>query len=50
MGKGDIKTGKGKITNGSYGVRRPKNKARVNKTTKATEVTNEELPKAETAQ
>lgn len=24
MGKGDIKTKKGKISNGSYGVRRPK--------------------------
>lgn len=26
MGKGDKKTRKGKITNGSYGVRRPKKK------------------------
>ncbi|PIQ49213.1 MAG: 30S ribosomal protein THX [Cytophagales bacterium CG12_big_fil_rev_8_21_14_0_65_40_12] len=25
MGRGDIKTKKGKIANGSYGVRRPKN-------------------------
>ncbi len=27
MGKGDVKTKKGKITKGSYGVRRPKKKA-----------------------
>lgn len=26
MGKGDIKTKRGKITNGSYGVRRPRKK------------------------
>jgi len=26
MGKGDKKTKRGKIVNGSYGVRRPKNK------------------------
>ena len=26
MGKGDRKTGKGKIAIGSYGVRRPRNK------------------------
>ena len=25
MGRGDIKTKKGKIANGSFGVRRPKN-------------------------
>lgn len=25
MGKGDVKTRKGKIANGSYGVSRPKN-------------------------
>ncbi|MFL9838085.1 30S ribosomal protein THX [Flavobacterium sp. ST-75] len=29
MGKGDIKTKRGKIWRGSYGVRRPKNKSAV---------------------
>jgi len=28
MGKGDIKTKRGKIINGSYGVRRPKKSAK----------------------
>ncbi len=28
MGKGDIKTRRGKIVNGSYGVKRPKKKAK----------------------
>ena len=29
MGKGDIKTRRGKITNKSYGVRRPKKAAKI---------------------
>jgi 30S ribosomal protein S31 len=29
MGKGDIKTKKGKVTNGSFGVLRPKKKKKV---------------------
>lgn len=29
MGKGDIKTKRGKIANGSYGARRPRKKKRV---------------------
>ncbi len=28
MGKGDIKTRRGKITNGSYGKKRPRKKAK----------------------
>ncbi len=31
MGKGDMKTKKGKIIAGSYGVRRPKKKSNVSK-------------------
>ncbi|MFT6215217.1 MAG: 30S ribosomal protein S31 [Roseivirga sp.] len=30
MGRGDIKTKKGKISNGSYGVKRPKDQGKSN--------------------
>ena len=35
MGKGDIKTKRGKIANGSYGVRRPRKITRVETPTPA---------------
>jgi len=33
MGKGDIKTKRGKIIRGSYGVKRPRNKKKSSQTT-----------------
>ncbi|UIR57227.1 30S ribosomal protein THX [Sphingobacterium sp. SRCM116780] len=47
MGKGDIKSKKGKIANGSYGNRRPQEKPKVEIAAKPARVAKEKPPKTE---
>ena len=45
MGKGDIKSRKGKIANGSYGNKRPHEKPKVETSAKPPKVAKEKPPK-----